>query len=297
VSHARLSATVAVLSLAGAACGLEVGHEGVVEREERQFAVQGGPAELRLDTFNGSIEVRTWDRQEVLVRIDRRAQDQTALANIEIVTGQKGNVISFEARSSNRPAFGIGLFASPSARFVATVPADTNVVLRSGDGSVLVERVAGRVEIRTGDGSIRVAETSGDLLAETGDGGIQLSDISGRIQAWTGDGTIQASGTPGSLHVRSGNGSIVLRIGTGTSMSDDWTIATDDGSITLELPDDFAADIEADPGSDGRVRNDLELTKAAGGTREGRALRGTLGAGGHRLSLRTGDGTIRLVSY
>jgi len=45
------------------------------------------------------------------------------------------------------------------------------------------------------------------------------------------------------------------------------------------------------------VRNDLTLTSQAGGTRETRTLRGVLGQGGHRFTLRTGDGTIRLTNY
>jgi hypothetical protein len=74
-------------------------------------------------------------------------------------------------------------------------------------------------------------------------------------------------------------------------------VATADGSVTLELPSDFAAQIEADPGSDGRVRSDFVLANMTGGTRESRALTGTLGSGGKKLSVKTGDGTIRLAQY
>jgi hypothetical protein len=35
----------------------------------------------------------------------------------------------------------------------------------------------------------------------------------------------------------------------------------------------------------------------SGGTRDNRKLRGRLGEGGHLFSLRTGDGTIRLMNY
>ena len=54
-------------------------------------------------------------------------------------------------------------------------------------------------------------------------------------------------------------------------MTGDWMVTTGDGSISVELPDGFDAEIEADPGSDGRVRNDLKLVNVTGGTRDQRA--------------------------
>ena len=49
--------------------------------------------------------------------------------------------------------------------------------------------------------------------------------------------------------------------------------------------------------SDSRVRSELTLADAVGGTREQRTLRGRLGEGGHRLLVRSGDGTVRLIKY
>jgi hypothetical protein len=45
------------------------------------------------------------------------------------------------------------------------------------------------------------------------------------------------------------------------------------------------------------VRDDLGLEHVTGGTRDRRALTGTLGQGVHRLIVRSGDGTIRLTNY
>ena len=160
-----------------------------------------------------------------------------------------------------------------------------------------MERVTGRLELRTSDGSIRALETAGELLAESGDGTIQLDEVGGRIEARTNDGSLRVTGTPASLRARSGDGSVVLRIRRGAVMSEDWLVTTEDGSVSVELPDGFNADIEADPGSDGRARSDLTLVNVSGGTRNERVLRGRLGQGGHRLLLRTGDGTIKLTNY
>src|SRR5207344_2730606 len=119
-------------------------------------------------------------------------------------------------------------------------------------------------------------ETTGEVLAETGDGSIQLEDIAGRVEARTNDGSLRLSGTPSIVRARTGDGNIVLRVRNGATMTEDWMVATNDGTITIELPDGFNAEIEADPSSDGRVRNDLTLSGQTGGTREARALRGVL---------------------
>lgn len=296
-TNVLLASSLAVTFLGAPACVVSVDHEGVIEREEKRFTVEKTP-ELHLYTFDGAVEVRSWDRAEVVVHIEKRGQDKDVVSKIEVLSTQKGDRLEVDARHSGRTTFvGLGVYRSPSARLIASVPRNTNLVIRTGDGSVVVERVTGRAEIRSGDGSIRVTETEGDLLAETTDGSIQIEDVAGRVEARTGDGSIRLSGMPTSLRARTGDGSVVLRIRTGAAMTEDWMVATGDGSVSAELPQGFNAELEADPGSDGRVRNDLTLTSPTGGTREARTLRGVLGQGGHRFTLRTGDGTIRLTNY
>jgi hypothetical protein len=290
-----ISLTAAVVG--SQACVVSMDHEGTVERMEKRFAADT-VLDLHLYSFDGGIEVRSWDKPEVLVQIEKRGQDKDAVAKIEILAEQKDNSILVEARHTGRTGFvGFGVYHSPSARLIASVPRNTNLVLRTGDGAVIVERINGRTEIKTSDGTIRASEISGDLLAETSDGSIQIDDVSGRVEARTGDGSIRLTGTPSVLRVRSGDGSIALRIRNGAAMLEDWMVATTDGSVSIELPDGFNAEIEAEPGSGDRVRNDLTLTSQTGGTREARTLKGRLGDGGKRLTLRTGDGTIRLTNY
>ena len=47
-------------------------------------------------------------------------------------------------------------------------------------------------------------------------------------------------------------------------MSDDWEITTGDGGVTLYLPKDFDADLDAHTG-DGAIRNELDVSTANGG--------------------------------
>src|SRR5207247_10783489 len=72
------TAGLAVL-LAGPGCidivGADLGK--YVEREEKTFPASG-KVDVTLATFDGSIEVRPWDKPEVHVTIEKRARDQAA---------------------------------------------------------------------------------------------------------------------------------------------------------------------------------------------------------------------------
>src|ERR671913_74424 len=76
---------------------------------------------------------------------------------------------------------GIGFHRSASARLVVSVPRDINIIAKSGDGSIRIERVNGRLELRTGDGSIRASEVSGELQFDTGDGSVTVENAMGRL--------------------------------------------------------------------------------------------------------------------
>ena len=293
----RVSAGICLAAAVAAVpgCAVTVDGQGYIEREEKRFPAEKA-VQLHLYTFDGAVEVRSWGRPEIVIEVEKRGQDKEAVGRIQVLADRTGDRIQVEARHPDRRGviIGMGSFRSPSARLVASVPRATHLVVRSGDGAILVERVEGRIELRTADGTIRAVDVAGDLVAESGDGSIILDDVRGRVDARTDDGALRLTGMPSVLRARSGDGSIVLRLRPETHMTADWSIVTDDGSIDLELPEGFNAELEADPGSDGRARSDLTLVNASGGTREQRTLRGRLGTGGHRLVVKTGDGTIRL---
>ena len=81
-----------------------------------------------------------------------------------------------------------------SARLVATVPVDSEVRLRSGDGSVRVERVRGSIDARTEDGRIVMREVGGGIVADSGDGSVQVEDLDGKCSVSTRDGSVLVTG-------------------------------------------------------------------------------------------------------
>jgi DUF4097 and DUF4098 domain-containing protein YvlB len=290
-----LAGSLVAAATLGSACVVSVDSQGQIVREEKRYTVAGIP-DLRLTTFDGSIEIQSWDKPDVAIDIEKRGATKEAVEALEVKSSQQGNRIELEVkRPRSESLSGFGFKMSASARLIVSVPRDVNVVAKTGDGSIKVERASGRLELRTGDGSISVSDVSGELLFDTGDGSVTVENARGRLQVDTGDGGVNVAGRLTSVKLHTGDGSIVYRAEPGSEMSDDWEITTGDGGVTLYLPSGFGAELDAHTG-DGAIRNDLEVTGGPEQERgeNRRTLRGRLGAGGRQIRVRTGDGSIRL---
>jgi len=273
-----IAPAVLCAALAGAGCVINVDADQVVVREEKRFTAAAN-AELSLSTFDGSIAVQAWDRPDVLVAIEKRGPDRETAAALEVTAAQEGSRITVAAVAPrvSREFVGIGNFSSPSVSFVVSVPRGL------------------KITAHTRDGSVKATNTAGDLTVRTDDGSVRAEDVSGRVSLETGDGSIHADGRMDVLHAQTGDGSVVIDADEGSSMRGDWDVSTGDGSIVFRVPANFSAEIDASS-RDGSVRGDLaglERTEDASGQR---SVRGRLGAGGHTVTLRSGDGSIRVVS-
>jgi hypothetical protein len=271
-----------------------VDSQGHIAREEKRFTV-GAMPELRLTTFDGAIEIRSGDAKSVLVEIEKRGPTKEAIEELTVESKQEGDRIEVAVKRPAREVviFGIGRMSS-TAKLIVTMPPEGTVIARSGDGSIRVDHVRGRLELRTGDGSIRATDIGGQMVLATGDGSVTIDNADGDLDVDTGDGSVSVAGKLGVVKVHTGDGSITFRAEPGTAMKGDWSMTTGDGGISLYLPTDFAAELDAHTG-DGSIRNELQIAGESGdGERARRTLKGKIGAGGRTLRIRTGDGSVRL---
>lgn len=293
----RHPATAAVLlGVLSTGCVVTVDSHSEVLREEKRFTVSGTP-DVRVATFDGAIQVASWDRSEVLVEIEKRGPTKASIEGLVVSATQSAGVIEVEVkRPRSESLSGFGLHRTADAKLIVTLPRNANLRARSGDGAIRVEGVSGRLELRTGDGSVRASDVSGHVTIDTGDGSVTVMNADGHLQVETGDGSVSVSGTLGSVKLHTGDGSVSYRAAPGSAMTGDWEITTGDGAVSLYLPTEFSARIDAHTG-DGRITNDLgveQVEKSDNEERTRRTLRGTLGSGGKLLRVRTGDGSIRL---
>src|SRR4029453_11936258 len=202
---------------------------------------------------------------------------------------QSGDRVDIEVRLPKRYAFtGIG---HCSVKVVLQVPKRADLDVRTGDGSVEVQPVAGRFSISTGDGGITVDGLQGEIQLHTGDGSIRATGLAGQLKADTGDGQLNVRGRFDQLDLSTGGGGIEAAVEPGSKVDKAWSLKSGDGGITLRVPEDLGAEIDADTG-DGHIVLDKPVSVTGSVGRS--SVKGTLGAGGHPVRIHTGDGSIRL---
>ena len=127
------------------------------------------------------------------------------------------------------------------------------------------------------------------LGAHTVNGAVHAKDIEGDVEAETVNGDVEVE-SGGLVKAETVNGSIDARFGRA-----DWTgkleFETVNGSITLGLPADLSADVDAEV-LNGRIASDFSMSGDVRQTR--RTLKGTVGGGGRGLDLETVNGSITL---
>jgi DUF4097 and DUF4098 domain-containing protein YvlB len=126
------------------------------------------------------------------------------------------------------------------------------------------------------------------LSAEDGD--VVVRGFEGELDAGIEDGNLRLTGKPGRLTADAEDGDIEVRLDEGALMTADWRLEAADGGIRVAVPEGFAAELDVDT-SDGSI--DLDVPATAAELSEGR-MTGAMNGGGHRLVIRTEDGSVQL---
>lgn len=260
---------VLVAGFSAACVEVSAGPPNVFETVEKQFTVSGRPT-VDVATFDGRVEVSTWNRPEVRVVVEKEAADKSDMDDMAVEIAQQGDAVTVRVEA-HRERGVYFQFGTRRAHVIVTTPA--NSIIKSS----------------TGDGPISIQDVNGDVSARTGDGPIRLEHLAGTVSARTGDGSILIDGAIARLDARSGDGSVRLRL-TEPVPIDSWSVRTGDGSVTLSLPESVNAELDATTG-DGRV-NVTGLSFSSSEETRRRSVRGRINAGGGTISIRSGDGSI-----
>ncbi len=229
-----------------------------------------GKPDLRVETSDANIRVSTWDQNKIEAKVIT-SRYKIGEGGIRIDERQTGNSVEIEVHY-------------PHHNF--------NVEWGSHRVDVLIQMPReGNANLRTGDGKIEVAGLKGAMDLHTGDGSENLDNVDGKLHATTGDGRIQANGRFDELALKTGDGSVDVRAIAGSTLAAEWRLETGDGSVSLEIPPDLSATVDLHT-SDGHI--DLDMPVTAEGKIRQNEIHGKLNGGGSLLTIRTGDGSIRL---
>jgi DUF4097 and DUF4098 domain-containing protein YvlB len=128
------------------------------------------------------------------------------------------------------------------------------------------------------------------FTGHTVNGEIDAESLQGDVDAHTVNGSIKVA-TTGTAIASTVNGSLNVTMGRG-DFPDGASFKTVNGSITLRVAGAIDADLNADT-LNGDITSDFPITIR--GAVSPRRIRGTLGNGGHSLSLSTVNGSIKLL--
>jgi DUF4097 and DUF4098 domain-containing protein YvlB len=244
---------------------------------------------LRLHNANGKTRVCGEDRSDIEVRVAKSARAESAeaadrlLEQIRVASIENDDALELEVeipRKWNRRG---------CANVEVHLPRAMQVELTAVNGRVEIVGLRGRVRARSSNGSACISDIVGNIEVATSNAKVCCSGTCGKLVARSSNGKIEIDEHRGSVDASTSNG--LIRACLEEVGKEGVQLATSNGRIVLELPEEVDADVDIRV-DNGIIRNDRSLRRAARET-NGR-LSGRLGSGGALIKLRTSNGSITL---
>ena len=169
-------------------------------RFERHFTVQGKPV-VTVQNATGRIQVRAWDKQEVLIL------GQRGSTSVEVDTEQVGNRIEIATRVISGNAGPDALRAD----YDISVPVESELQVRSDSGNVTVDSVHGDMSFDTVAADLALQDVEGYLVVKSIGGSTICTRCSGRFDATSISGNFQLlQPTMDNVRVQTSSGNILF---------------------------------------------------------------------------------------
>ncbi len=266
---------------------------------------------LQLETFNGTVEILGWDKNEIEITGTKYGATQEIVKALQVEITNTPNSISI--RVPRPPREGDSWGSKGGAKFTIRCPRKVQLDrIASSNGGVRVEMVEGDARIATSNGAIRLASVTGAIDAATSNAAIETQAVKGNLLLRTSNGGIRAEGVEGTFEATTSNGTIRARLAkvpAGTPVrattsngtvdlafdqfsGNDVRVSTSNGSIVVTLPGGANAQVRATT-SNANVETDFEVSVR--GTISKNRIEGRIGNGGPLLDLTSSNGSIRIL--
>jgi DUF4097 and DUF4098 domain-containing protein YvlB len=251
------------------ACDIEDMNPGHFTSDFHQTHPLDATGRVSVESFNGGIEVSTWDQDSVDITATKYGPTQQAADDLEIRVDHTADSVSVRAV---RPSIRRG---NQGAKFILRIP-----------------RMAVLDRLTTSNGGIRVSQGSGPAHLHTSNGSIHVLGLAGSLDAQSSNGSITAdlSRATGPVRAETSNGSIGLTLP--ADFRDDVRAHTSNGGITVHLPREMNARISART-SNAKITSDFDLRMQ--GELGRNHLDAVMGSGGPLVELTTSNGSIHLA--
>lgn len=298
--------TVSAIALAGVALAADaIAAQQVVGRSDRVFTTSapvGSGGTVRIFSRAGDITITEGSGNTV----EFRAEKDTRRGNIEdagfIVLRDGDGVTICAVFDEDDRCDSDGLHTKSRSNWnryernrvrltmTVTVPRGARLNTSSGNGDVSVQAAVAEARVQSGNGKVRISDVTGPVDASSGNGEVSVGKVGGLVRAHSGNGDVMIGTTNGPVNASSGNGDVRVTMDRLTG-NEDMEFTSGNGRIEVSVPADFSAEVEANTGN-GRISTDFPITIQGKLTRN--RLRGTIGTGGRRLRMSTGNGSMEI---
>jgi hypothetical protein len=257
----------------------------------KTYTVSAKPT-LNFETSDAAIDFHPCgDCHEIRIHVEVVGHK---LSDYRLEEGQSGNEVHFLFKEL--PHAGVHIqWHTERTHVTVETPAQLTLLAKTSDGNVNLTGLEGDIGLTTGDGDLNLDHVSGNLRIRSGDGHVTIADATGALDAHTSDGSLTVDGLFNALALHTSDGQLNLNLRQGTKLTEASTIQSSDGSVTLHVPQGFAADLNVHS-SDGHVDCALPLAiehyQSGGG--EGHDLHGKLNGGSVPLTIHTSDGNVKI---
>jgi hypothetical protein len=202
--------TVLILFVATVACTPAFASE--TETRDDTFSV-GATPKIVVSNDNGQIGVVTGNEGTVNVKATIRRPD-----DVEYGVVQEGDTVRVEAQVSSGWGWEFGAGPGPRVDIIVTLPADTNVDLRTSNGGIEVVDIQNSGKLRTSNGGISLENVKGEFEVKTSNGDIDFRGemtAGGMNQLTTSNGSVEVTllGEPSvKLDATTSNGKIICKL-------------------------------------------------------------------------------------
>jgi len=184
----------------GLALFLAISADAQTRRFERHFTVQGKPV-VTVQNATGRIQVRAWDKQEVMI------VGQRGSTNVETDTEQVGNRIEIATRVTS----GSGNSDALRADYDISVPVESELQVRSDSGNVTVDSVHGEMSFDTVAADLALQDVEGYLVVKSIGGSTICTRCAGRFDGTSISGNFQLlQPTMDNVRVQTSSGNILF---------------------------------------------------------------------------------------
>ena len=277
-----------------------------VEKEFTKTIPFTSSGNLLLQNVNGSVEVKSWNREDVDIKaiIKVKAGDsedaEEFLKEVHINVYESSTKIEIEVDypgkgegfSFLKALFGWGK-PNVSINFWIQAPKKIDLNLISTNGEIKVYDIDGQVYSKTTNGSMNLEGIMGEVELKTTNGSISANNINGDLDAKTTNGKINLIRISGNIKAKSTNGSITSEI-LELNIVKEMNFRTTNGSVKLTLPNNINADFEAKT-TNGKIYTDFP--NLVQGEISKKHISGKINNGGPLIYVRTTNGSITISKF